>query len=74
MLNLNCKHKIKINRDSENIQIGCIEKTITEWDRFFKNKEKIELDPDSIQYSQIEIAYKSSKIMREWFCINGGES
>lgn len=59
------KWPIRLDRDTQNIKIGCVEKTIDQWTSFFQNKEKIELSSDDRNYKKIESAFKIAVQMRE---------
>jgi len=60
-----CKWPIRLDRDSDMIKIGCIEKSISEWTAFFANKAKINTDPSDRNYKKIEMAFKASLGVRE---------
>ena len=56
---LNCKWSFTIKGDL--IQIGCKEKTIKEWDAFFKSKEVYSTERGTEGFKQIEAVYKACK-------------
>jgi hypothetical protein len=56
---LNCKWSFTIKGDL--IQIGCKEKTIKEWDAFFKSKEVYSTGRGTEEFKQIEAVYKACK-------------
>ena len=52
------------------VKIGCVSKTIHEWELFFKNKEMIQAKPDSIEYKRIEFGFHAAKALMGWHNIN----
>ena len=64
-INLYTKWQFLINRDTDIISIGCESKTISEWERFFANKETIELPADDRNYKKLASAFKVAVAMRE---------
>jgi len=64
-LNLYCKYPIRIDRDSDNIKIGCHEKTSSEWTSFFDNEQKINMNPSDRNYKKLAIAFKAALVMRD---------
>jgi len=54
-----CKWSFGITGDK--INIGCENKTIKEWDKFFKSNEVIETERGSEEFKQIEAVYKGLK-------------
>jgi uncharacterized protein YjbI with pentapeptide repeats len=52
------KWNIGFDLISKNIKIGCKEKTISEWNKWFKAKEKYEAEPGSKDYRLIENGFK----------------
>jgi len=60
ILNLYCKWNIIVFKDL--IKIGCKEKSVKEWDIFFKENKSYETDNTSNEYSKIKVAYEIAKI------------
>ena len=52
------KWAIIIDRDTDNISIGCQKKTKSEWVDFFNKKQKINLEPTDRNYLKLESAFK----------------
>jgi|GEM_PF-3419410 len=56
---LYCKWSVTIHGNK--ISIGCEERTIKEWDRWFKSKEKFETPRDTEPFHRIEAHYRAMK-------------
>ena len=63
-LHLYCKWAIRLDRDSNNIKIGCVEKTEIEWIDFFHRKDKINLAPTDKNYKKIASAFLVARQMK----------
>jgi hypothetical protein len=63
-LHLYCKWAIRIDRDTNNIKIGCIEKTELEWVDFFEKKQKISEEPGSRNYNKLASAFNIARQMK----------
>jgi hypothetical protein len=64
-VNLFSKWSIVIDRDTENIGIGCKTKTIKDWKLFFKNKETYELESSDRNYLKLESSFKVACEMKK---------
>ncbi len=53
--------KWSIGFKNKNIQIGCEEKSVTEWNKFFKSDEEIETKRGTEEFARIEAMFKAYK-------------
>jgi hypothetical protein len=63
-LHLYCKYAIRLDRNSDAIKIGCVEKTESEWDQFFEQKQTINMSFEDRNYKKLESAFQCAKLMR----------
>ena len=63
-LRLFCKYPIRLDRDSDNIKIGCHEKTQSEWLAMTDDEAK-KLESDHRQVKKLRSALKAAIVMRE---------
>jgi hypothetical protein len=74
-LHLYCPYAILIRRDSDRMNIGCVEKSVSEWESFFANKESTQgITPDMKSWKLAESAFHIAKGMRSHLAlINEGK-
>lgn len=53
------------------IKIGCKEKTVKEWDAWFKSTDTYETERDTITFKKIKACYKTAKIYLKEFSVDG---
>ena len=58
-----------IDRDTDIIKIGCKEKSISDWQKFFAEKQTYDTPVDSVAYKKIECGFKMAVQMKEQLTI-----
>ena len=57
-----CKWEVTYNEYNEkSLEIGCKEKTVKEWDKWFKSKEEYDTPRDSNEFKIIKLAFDTIK-------------